>query len=101
MRVASFLKANNVVFHVFVVFPSFLLMQQQFQLFRMLPIYMVKISIMLSVKLHKQHRVSLHNQYLGLQFFQQTFSYKLHMPTHIIGLFYRKRALRVNFMNIQ
>jgi len=42
MKVASFLKANNVVFSGFVVFPSLLLMQQ-FQLFCMLPVYMANI----------------------------------------------------------
>ena len=43
MKVASFSKANNVVFSGFVVFPSLLLMQQQFQLFFMLPVYMANV----------------------------------------------------------
>ena len=47
-RVALCLKANNVVFRTFVVFPSFLFMQQQFQLFCMLPIYMVNALVELS-----------------------------------------------------
>ena len=46
-RAASFLKANNIVFRGFVVFPSFLLMQQQFQLFCTLPMYMVKALVKL------------------------------------------------------
>ena len=47
-RVALFLKANNVVvFRGFVVFPSFLFMQQQFQLFCMLRMYMVNALVKL------------------------------------------------------
>ena len=46
MRAALFLKANNVVFRGFVVFPSFLLMQQ-FQLFCTLPMYIVKALVKL------------------------------------------------------
>ena len=38
-RVALFLKANNVAFRGFVVFPSFLFMPQQLQLFCTLPMY--------------------------------------------------------------
>ena len=43
MKAASFSKANNVVFSGFVVFPSLLLMQQQFQLFCMLSVYMENV----------------------------------------------------------
>ena len=43
MRVALFVKANNVVSGGFVVFPSFLFMQQQFQLFFTLPMYLVNV----------------------------------------------------------
>ena len=43
VKVASFSKANNGVFSGFVVFPSLLLMQQQFQLFCMLPVYMANV----------------------------------------------------------
>ena len=47
-RVASFLKANtDVIFRGFVVFPSFLQMQQQFQIFCTLPMYMVKALVKL------------------------------------------------------
>ena len=42
----SCLKANN-VFRGFVFFPSFLFMQQQFQLFCTLPIYMVNALVKL------------------------------------------------------
>ena len=41
MKVVLFSNASNVVVSGFVVFVSLLLMQQQFQLFCMLPVYMV------------------------------------------------------------
>lgn len=86
MRVSAFSRASNVDCGVCVVFPTFQLMQQQLQLFCMLPVYMVNVQIRLTnfeyCFTHKYcTRFSLCGQYLCLYFFQQSSSYKLHL-TH-------------------
>ena len=59
MKVASSSKANNVVFSGFVVFPSLLLLQQQFQLFCMLPVYMANVTKKLWIALYTKYHTDL------------------------------------------